>query len=542
VVSIDKRTIPDCDPRRIFFLPNGANVWLDAARDLKNLGHEIPLFLGDDRLITEFKEIYPKAKTLGANLFKNGYFSRRMGRPTPTFVREHQIFREYHGYALYSIERLTTVGQISYLDRRAYITALTDYLFKIIEDASCSHVVMGEAPHTVEGLLAIGICEVLKMPIIHFQQSGIAPLVRARLSTQYHRVFFGRESHRGEVPAHASATDVQMFVNRHDCFAQTIEQAIKQFEERLESAIAPTYEVDHRKEDERFYGARGLLRRVTQVYYMRRPFIREGTDKSLTDSPHLQQYSVKRFASSEIWRTLRQACWNSRRIRHFNTLARPSQEPLDDGPCLTLFLQKEPELTSLPEAGCHSDQIAVARSLALSLPREWRLVIREHPSQLLFSTKGFVGRSRLFYEELSSLPRTVFQDPDLGYISAIRGSRCIATLSGNVAVEARMLGVPVMAFGRPWYEGLRGCEVVRDLSGVAEALERACSEEMSSPLMSHELREFLEGYFFCLVSNPSGVDKWGRAGVPIVQDRQALAEILGNFLSRPSAQVEIGCG
>jgi hypothetical protein len=119
-------------------------------------------------------------------------------------------------------------------------------------------------------------------------------------------------------------------------------------------------------------------------------------------------------------------------------------------------LHYEPERTSLPEGlpiDFQADAVLKARGL---IPEASLLVVKEHYSQQTSALRGFTGRSPLFYDLVESFPNTVFANTTDRLSELVVGAQCVFTLTGTIAIEAVLRGVPVAYFGNPWWSGLPG--------------------------------------------------------------------------------------
>jgi hypothetical protein len=119
-------------------------------------------------------------------------------------------------------------------------------------------------------------------------------------------------------------------------------------------------------------------------------------------------------------------------------------------------LTYEPERNALPGGlpiDFQGDAVVLARGL---LPAEVALIVKEHSSQKSSALRGFLGRSPLLYQTLQALPNTYFVQTSKKLSETIQGAEAVFTLTGTVAVEAVLAGVPVAYFGSPWWRGLPG--------------------------------------------------------------------------------------
>ncbi|MFN4310061.1 MAG: hypothetical protein ACK4FK_05650 [Ferrovibrio sp.] len=103
-------------------------------------------------------------------------------------------------------------------------------------------------------------------------------------------------------------------------------------------------------------------------------------------------------------------------------------------------LHTEPEVSLLVYGRPYVNQIEILRMLAISLPADTVLVVKEHP--------WMVGkRSLSAYEKMLNIPRVRFADPALEARTLVQHAELVAVVTGSVALEAAMLGKPVITFG-----------------------------------------------------------------------------------------------
>lgn len=127
-------------------------------------------------------------------------------------------------------------------------------------------------------------------------------------------------------------------------------------------------------------------------------------------------------------------------------------------------LHTEPEVSLLVYGRPYVNQIEIIRMLAMSLPADMILVVKEHP--------WMVGkRSLSAYDKMLNIPRVRFADPKLEARTLIQQADLVAVVTGSVALEAAMLGKPVITFGDCPYNLLpqtmvRRCDDPRRLPSI----------------------------------------------------------------------------
>jgi hypothetical protein len=85
-------------------------------------------------------------------------------------------------------------------------------------------------------------------------------------------------------------------------------------------------------------------------------------------------------------------------------------------------LHYEPEKTTNPEGGHYYDVYNAVCALRHFVPKEIPIYIKEHPTQLRKSLKGYVGRSPYFYRSVSVLPNVYFVPQTMSSIELINKS------------------------------------------------------------------------------------------------------------------------
>lgn len=103
-------------------------------------------------------------------------------------------------------------------------------------------------------------------------------------------------------------------------------------------------------------------------------------------------------------------------------------------------LHTEPEVSLLVYGRPYVNQIEIIRALAMSLPADMFVVVKEHP--------WMVGKRTLgAYAKMLEIPKVRLAPPGLDARDLIRGADMIAVVTGSVSLEAAMLGKPVITFG-----------------------------------------------------------------------------------------------
>lgn len=115
-----------------------------------------------------------------------------------------------------------------------------------------------------------------------------------------------------------------------------------------------------------------------------------------------------------------------------------------------LALHKQPE-TSIDVIGLYyDDQYTNILNIWRSLPDGWWLYVKEH-------TNAVGDRTWWFYRKLRRLKNVLLIKETTDSHEIIRRARAVATVSGTVAYEAALMGVPSVTFGDVFFNRIPAC-------------------------------------------------------------------------------------
>lgn len=168
------------------------------------------------------------------------------------------------------------------------------------------------------------------------------------------------------------------------------------------------------------------------------------------------------------------------------------EHELPPGSFVVFFLHYQPEMTVTPMGDVGGNQFLALSSLRRAMPKDWTLVVKEHPAQFVPSMSGyFTGRDKFFYKRILSLPNTVLLANRVSSFEVIDKSRAVATITGTAGWESVARHKSAIIFGNSWYMDAPGVKRIRsfqDLKNLFEADGSALAEKISD----QELLAFLE--------------------------------------------------
>ena len=119
-------------------------------------------------------------------------------------------------------------------------------------------------------------------------------------------------------------------------------------------------------------------------------------------------------------------------------------------------LHVQPEASTDVLAPYFVDQISVIRQIALSLPPNYRLVVKEH-------IPAFGTRSSKFYRTIQRIPNVWLLSQEFSNQELLRVCTGVVTITGTIGWEAWCVGKPVAVFGNTRYDSLPGVYKVSNI-------------------------------------------------------------------------------
>jgi len=106
-------------------------------------------------------------------------------------------------------------------------------------------------------------------------------------------------------------------------------------------------------------------------------------------------------------------------------------------------LQQEPERSLLISAPDYIDQVENINFIAKSMPKNYHLVVKEHPTQ---GPPTRDWRPKSDYKKMMNTPNVTMIHPSVPADKIMKKSKLIISVSGTVALESTFFGIPSITF------------------------------------------------------------------------------------------------
>jgi len=165
-------------------------------------------------------------------------------------------------------------------------------------------------------------------------------------------------------------------------------------------------------------------------------------------------------------------------------------------------LNAVPEYTIQVQANMWINQLHIIETLAKSIPFDWKVYVKEHPSQV-------AGRARTcsFYKEIKSYSNVKFIPFETDGHQIIKNSQIVVNITGTTGWEAILFhGKPVITFAESTYEICKLSKRVSCLTELSREINKECKriKNISPEERRKRLVCFLNAVLLhsCWVDNP----------------------------------------
>ncbi len=200
---------------------------------------------------------------------------------------------------------------------------------------------------------------------------------------------------------------------------------------------------------------RQLARRIQRIPFRVQTYLENG------------EFEIGSYHGTPPWRPV----WEDtlRIVRHVVSETRMFEREIRKGRKAYFPLHMQPEFTTDVRAPYHTNQAALIENISKSLPFDYCLAVKEHPSM-----RG--DRSLAFYREIKKLYNVQLLSPAVDSHALIQQSDVVLTITGSTAWEGILYEKPVIAFGPLCYgfcDLIYHCDNISDLPAIVlEATQR----------------------------------------------------------------------
>jgi len=404
-------------------------VFLNAAVALERKGIAFPiLFTGDDVNYDEAKKAFGKAVISKSDLV---FYPEKLEKIKYSAIDCEFFMSENYSRAkdrcIKMMDRLDLYGCFSRLDRDAIFNKLVLWLLNKFEDNPPDALILSENPHSHAHYLMYEICAYKNVPALKFNTWLPVPLL------------YSQNLKTGQKQIVKEKIDLKISKIIEDYLTIFVEKLVSQKDEGNFTLPAIQMQKDQNKLKIKIINflKYGIISQIKEYWFQFRKYF---------DSTYypINPYKLGYFSRLRI------------RISRENNLLKTfkkSYKAVDLEERFVFYaLSYEPERTTNPDGQEFHDQIVALTFLRRFIPSNYKIYVKEHPTQFLNADRGSRGRSPIFYDAIQNISNLFLVDPEIDTQKFIRKSQFVATISGSVGFEASTMSKRVLIFGDTWYE------------------------------------------------------------------------------------------
>ena len=485
-----------------FCLGGGGALWIKLLQQLQsNLGIEFSLLSGSDDLLAE-PAFANSLKQQTLPLYRGVGIE---GINTERFLVDSDVLSDFREAELVCMEIADRMAQGYSFSRhereRLSIQSLTLWL-NAVEQLQPEFIIFPTTPHSLVEYVLYAVAEKRGIPMLMFTQ--VTAIERVLAYTDYKSVGENiLSSYAGFLKEEQSAPelseDLSIYVEKFSKgYADVIPRYLK---ERIEKHTSVSSQ-DHPESEST---SAFLLEKLSQVgrypEYAKRLAAKVGekvskktTDKAIKQIlPNYLKMPYQAFDREQGLTFEQWYAYKAQAKEYKEQLMLSYQEqcvPVDTSKkFIYVPMHYQPERTTCPEGGRYSNQVLMLNVLSQCIPDDWRIIVKENPSQLLpKAVHGERGRYAYVYEDIAAIPKVSLVAIETDQFELIENCMAVATLTGTTGWEALMKGKPVLSFGYAWYAGCEGVFSVRDIEACTQAMKLI---EQGMQLDNNKVRSFL---------------------------------------------------
>lgn len=153
-------------------------------------------------------------------------------------------------------------------------------------------------------------------------------------------------------------------------------------------------------------------------------------------------------------------------------------------------LHVEPERTTLFDAPFYSNQFEVIKTISKSLPIQYKLYVKEHPTM-----KSLGWRDISYYQKILDLPNVEFIHPDITSEEILKNCSLVITVNGTVGLEAVYFGKPSITFVNASYSFLPSVTVLNKIEELPKTIRESLDKDVDKNSVCEYIRLIEENSF-----------------------------------------------
>ena len=456
--------------KNVIYINCFTDPWLKVAQKLEKDYGLTPVYWagyeGEDNSRAVIPQLFPNCLYQDTIDGWKGLFPEAIVEKSVESFLDIDFLRKHATHELQAIKMMDRLDvdrhSFNFMERQRHFRNLVKLWTAGIEILKPDLVITTAIPHRLFDYVLFWLCKEKNIPFINFD----------------HTPFLGRFI----LMKNDFFTIGDMFIedyNKNLCLSDDDLKMAEDVKERFEivkgdySKAIPSYMVAHAKNQKsaQHYVFKAIKRAVSGIVHGQSLFGRNGVfynnggsyykrkNKKVEDSGHYSpiKYGLIKLRNNRFKRNL---------SRYYDSLI---SQPDYSEPYVVYFLHYQPEATTCPTGDIFVDQRLCVEMLLKSLPKNYKVYVKEHPTQFMYNNEGHTSRMADLYDDLIKNNRVKLISTKTDTFELIDHSRAVGTVCGTVGWESIVHKKPVILFGVSWYENYtKGVLRIKNESDVQE--------------------------------------------------------------------------
>ncbi len=442
----------------LLFRTSNLSDWISVAQRLqKEIGWCPKYWLAHPELEDSVQNTFPDA------IFHSKWDARRHKHPIDIKNRDNisldkpllERFRPYRHTVLRLMDRMDPGNAYSYDERVRSYHKLLQYWLYVIEECEIDAAIFARAPHGTAGYTIYSICQEKGIPTVLFKPVHQLPGLNLSQSTVHG----------------ANERLIDLYESDFDTLSP--ENITKTSKKAVEKLTGEYREPSYMSRNEFSFSSK-LWKLLKSLKHIKKLPKRVKThDKRKYKTIECSDMTLaEQLAQSQI------AKYKKKRLHQ--AYRKRSITPDLSRQYVYVPLHYQPERTTTPDGDVFGNQYLMIDLLSKAVPDDWKIFVKEHPTQFSPRSIGERGRHIYQYNDINELNNVSLINNRFDSFELIDSAEATATVTGTVGWESVVRGTPAIIFGNAWYRLCPGVYYTTTLTEVEIALNEIKEKETVS--------------------------------------------------------------
>ena len=440
--------------KRVIYINCCGDPWFKVAEKLnEKYGYKPVYWIGsptEDPTLQVIHDHFPDVIFHNSIDAWKGRFPKVIQDKAPYYYLDVDFLKRHAHHELQAIKMMDRMDQdlrsFNFMERQRHFRNMLKQWMAGLDVIKPDLVISQDIPHRLYDYCLFWLCIEKGIPFITFNHTPFTG--RFFLAKNYFYTIGDRfidDWHKFETNQNLIGSLTEDIKKRFDCLKQDYATAI------------PAYMVKQKEQQKKansfWFLTKRLVRKFCTVY---RPYLKgQPAPPTIISHCAYSKNAKNKYEDSEgnIYQHERMILYANRyRGQLKKAYDSLTTTPDYNEPYVVYFLHYQPEQTTCPSGDIFVDQRLCVELLLKYLPPNYKVYVKEHPSQFNRYLIGHSGRMRDMYDDLVKNSRVKLVSVEEDSFKLIQYSKAVCTVTGTVGWEALVRQKPVIVFGVCWYE------------------------------------------------------------------------------------------